>query len=69
MDLIYFFKWIIQQHLLQKGQLVQHPEPAVNYIIYTYTITDHFQLLLPIWMLQQSHLPPSIIAVDIGNLI
>lgn len=69
MGLIYFSKWIIEQHLLQKGQLVQNPPPVVNYIIYTYTITDHFQSLVPIWMLQQSHSPPSIITVDIGNLI
>lgn len=69
MNMIYLYKWIIEQHLSQKWQLVQHPKPVVNYIIYTYTITDHFQLLLPIWMLQQSHCPPSLIAVDTGNLI
>lgn len=56
--------------MYQKGQrLVLHPKPVVNDIIYTYTITDHFQLPLPIWMLQQSHCPPGIIAVDRGNVI
>lgn len=35
----------------------QASQPVVDYIIYTYTITDHFQLLRPIWMLQQCPLP------------
>lgn len=40
-----------------------------DYITDAYATTDHFQLPLPIWMPQQSHCPPSLIAVDTGNLI
>lgn len=60
---------MIERHGAERERALLHPKPAENYIIYTYTITDHFQLPLPIWMLQQSRCHPGVIAVDTGNLI